>query len=128
MGNVLENRLRKLEKTARAQEHDMDQGAWRQTAGKLRRTHESRFALRAYCQRIFRSMHLQKRKRIEAMTSPEQPARLRIQWSKEDAESERLEQEYLKQAKVTGEELESFLSGIIGEAHGDRFRKTPEKA
>jgi hypothetical protein len=52
MGNVLENRLRKLEKTARAQEHDMDQGAWRQTAGKLRRTHESRFALRAYCQRI----------------------------------------------------------------------------
>ena len=48
------------------------------------------------------------------MSSPEQLARLRIQWAKEDAESERLEQEYLKQAKVTGEKLESFLSGIIG--------------
>ena len=54
-------------------------------------------------------MHLQKRKRMEVMTSPEQLARLRIQWAKEDAESQRLEQEYLKQANVTGEELRVFL-------------------
>jgi hypothetical protein len=110
----LERRLRKLEKTVRVQEDEIDQGAWRENAGKLRRTPESRAALRAYWQRMFRSMRLQKRKRIEVMSSPEQLARLRIQWAKEDAESERLEQEYLKQAEVTGADLESFLCGIIG--------------
>ena len=128
MASGLENRLRKLEKTVRAREDEVDQGAWRETAGKLRRTPESRFAVRAYCQRLFRSMRWHKRKRIEVMTSPEQLARLRIEWAKEDAESERYEQEYLEKAKVTGEELESFLSGIIGEADGDRIGKTPEKA
>jgi hypothetical protein len=73
-------------------------------------------------------MWLEKRKRIEAMTSPEQLARLRIQWAKEDAESDVREQKYLKEAKVTGEELESFLSRIIGEADGDGIGKTVEKA
>ena len=42
------------------------------------------------------------------MTSPEQLARLRMQWAKEDAESEKRQEEYLK-AKVTREGLESFL-------------------
>jgi hypothetical protein len=123
MGNGLENRLRKLEKTVRAQEDDIDQGAWRESAKKLRRTPEGRAAVRAYCERIFRAMHEQERKRIEAMTSSEQLARLRIQWAKEDTESETREGEYLRQAKVTPEDLESFLCGIIGYADGDRSRK-----
>ena len=132
MGIALENRLRKLEKAQQAKADkpiiEQEELMRRETAGKLRRTPESRAALRAYCQRMFRSMRLQKRKRIEVMTSPEQLARLRIQWAKEDAETERYEQECLKQSKVTGEELQSFLSGIIGEADGDRIGKTLEKA
>ena len=118
MLKALEKRLGKLEKAEQAKIDstviDEPELMRRETGRKLRRTPESRAALRAYCQRMFRSMRLEKRKRIEVMTSPEQLARLRIQWVKEDAESERLEQEYLKQAKVTGEDLESFLRGIIG--------------
>ena len=118
MLKALEKRLGKLEKTQQANTgrlvEEQEELMRREMAGKLRRTPESRAALRAYWQRMFRSMRLQKRKRIEIMTSPEQLVRLRIQWAKEDAESERLEQEFLKQATVTGEKLESFLSGIIG--------------
>ena len=55
-------------------------------------------------------MHEQERKRIEAMTSPEQIGRLRMQWAKKDAESETREEEYLKEAKVTGDDLESFFA------------------
>jgi hypothetical protein len=58
-------------------------------------------------------MHEQERKRIEAMTLSEHLARLRMQWAKEDAESETREEEYLKEAKVTREGLESFLREII---------------
>ena len=113
MASGLENRLRKLEKTVRAQEDDIDRGAWREAAKKLRRTPEGRGAVRAYCERMFRAMHEHERKRIEAMTSPEQLARLRMQWAKEDAESETREKEYLKEAKVIREGLESFLREII---------------
>jgi hypothetical protein len=117
MLKVLEKRLVKLEKVQRANtdklSNDQEELMRRETAGKLRRTPESRAALRAYCQRIFRAMHLQKRKRIEVMTSPEQLARLRMQWAKEDAESERLEEKYLKEAKVTPEGLETFLREIV---------------
>ena len=78
-----------------------------------RRTPEGRGAVRAYCERIFRAMHEQERKRIEAMTSSEQLARLRMQWAKEDTESETREEKYLKEAKVTPEGLETFLREII---------------
>ena len=131
MLKMLEKRLGKVEKTVddrtNAEIEAQKREQWRETEGKLTRTPESRAALRAYCQRLFRSMRWQKRRRIEAMTSPEQLARFRIEWAKEDDESERYEQNYLKEAKVTGEELESFLSRIIGEADGDGIRKTPEK-
>jgi len=65
-----------------------------------RRTPEGRGAVRAYCERIFRAMHEQERKRIEAMTSSEQLARLRMQWAKEDTERRRARKSILKRLRL----------------------------
>jgi hypothetical protein len=114
MARGLENRLRKLEKTVRAQEDDIDRGAWREAAEKLRRTPEARAVLRAYWSGRLRAERQEQRKRIEAVMAPERLVSLRQEWAREDAESEAREEKYLKEAKVAREDLLSVLRGMIG--------------
>lgn len=114
MGNGLETRLRKLEKTVRAQDDDIDRGAWREAAEKLRRTPEARAVLRAYWAGRIRAERQEQRKRIEAAMAPGQLVSLREKWAKEYAESEAREDKYLKEAKVAREDLVSVLRGMIG--------------
>jgi hypothetical protein len=85
MGNGLENRLRKIEKTVGAQEDEIDSGAWRAMAEKLRSTPEGRALARASAERMIKAMQARDRARIEAMTPPERLAGLRKQWAEEDA-------------------------------------------
>jgi hypothetical protein len=109
MGNGLENRLRKIEKTVGAQEDEINSGAWRETAEKLRSTPEARSAVRAYCERRFRATWAEERKRIEAVTRPEGLVFLRRKWAKEDADSKAREDEYTKAAVGVSEEIASML-------------------
>jgi hypothetical protein len=88
MGNGLENRLRKIEKTVGAQEDEIDSGAWRAMAEKLRSTPEGRALARASAERMVQAMRAKERAQLERMTSPEQLARLRKQWAEEDAREE----------------------------------------
>jgi hypothetical protein len=114
---ALERRLRKLEKAEEAKMDklrvDHEAVMRRKVLEKLRSTPHSRAVLRAYWEQRFRARWAEERKRIEAVTRPEQLARFRRQWAKEHAESETREEEYLKEAKVTREGLESFLREII---------------
>lgn len=78
----------------------------------LRSTPEGRAAGRAYTEQLLRAMRARERVQIEAVTPPERLVSLRQKWAKEDAESQAREEEYLKEAKVTREGLESFLREI----------------
>jgi hypothetical protein len=56
---------------------------------------------------------MQTRKRLEALTSPENLVGLKQKWAKEDALSEAQEDDYLKQAKVSPEDLEPFMARLM---------------
>ena len=116
MGIALEKRLRKLEKAEEAKMDklrvDHEEVRRRKFLENLRSTPEGRAAGRAYTEQLLRAMRAREHAPIEAITPPEQLVSLRQKWSKEDAESKAREEEYLKEAKVAREDLESFLHEI----------------
>jgi hypothetical protein len=76
MGIALEKRLRKLETAEEAKMDklriDHEAVMRREAYEKLTSTPQSRAVLRAYCEQRFRATWAEERKRIEAVTRPEQ--------------------------------------------------------
>ena len=89
MAKGLENRLRKLEKIVRAQEEEVDQGAWREQFREMRSTPEGRKLLRKLADESVEQMldkfRAEERAKITAITQPERLADLKKQWAEEDA-------------------------------------------